>query len=149
MKKICAFLIGLTLTLSSCSNSDDSQKSNPYLPNYGFDTGNMINTNLPQYSQLQFPGNYVIVNGYGINGFVLYSVGGNQFTAFDLTDPNHSLTNCSDLNIENGIFAYCNCDDGNNYDIVTGSPQEGTTGNYTLKPYFVEATDNIIRVYNN
>lgn len=136
------------LLLVACSNNDPIL-NNPNLPNYTFDTGNLINTNLPQYSILQFPGNFVILNSpYGINGVVLYYAGGSNYSAFEITDPNHAINNCSTLSVE-GIIATCNCDDGNSYDILNGAGRTGTTGSYALKRYFVEVSGTIIRVYNN
>ena len=137
-------LLGL---LFSCSNSDDSITQNPYLPNYGFDTLSEINLSLPEYNSLSFPGNYVVKRNYGINGFVLYHIGGSQYSCFELTDPNHTFNGCSSLSVE-GIFATCGCVDGNTYDFITGLPANGTEGEYTLKPYRVEVNGNIIRVYN-
>ncbi len=135
---------------SSCKkNDDDNLTDNPNIPNAVFDTGSAINTSLPQYNQLQFPGNFVILNNsnYGINGIVVYFSGG-DYSAFELSDPNHSLNSCSVLSVE-GVIATCTCEDGNSYEILNGSPNEGTSGQYYLKRYFVEVNGNIIRVYNN
>lgn len=143
-----SLLIAITcLLLFSCSKSNVNN-NNPYLPNYEFDTGNIINTNLPQFNDLQFPGNHIILSSdFGINGVVVY-FSGSTYTAFEITDPNHNIQNCSILTVE-GIIATCSCEDENSYDILTGQGREGTTGQYPLKPYFVEVNDNIIRVYNN
>ena len=139
----------ICLLIVSCSKSNEVNNNNPYIPNYSFDTGSLINTNLPQYNSLQFPGNHIILgNNYGVNGVVIYYISGSQYTAFELTDPNHNIQSCSKLSVE-GIIATCSCSDGNSYEIVTGQAQEGTTGQYLLKPYFVEVNGNIIRVYNN
>jgi hypothetical protein len=138
----------LAIFFIGCSTNNDIIK-NPYLPNYSFDTGSLINTSLPQFSQLKFPGNYVILDKpYGINGFVLYYAGGTNYNAFEITDPNHPISNCSKLSIE-GIIATCNCDDGNSYEILNGLKREGTTGTYPLIRYYVEVSGSIIRVYNN
>lgn len=147
--KMNKFFLGLSfLLLVACSNND-SIENNPYLPNYTFDTGNLVNTNLPQYSILNYPGNFVILNSqYGINGVVLYYAGASNYTAFEITDPNHSISGCSTLSVE-GIIATCDCDDGNSYDILNGVGRVGTTGSYTLKRYHVEVNGSIIRVYNN
>jgi hypothetical protein len=109
----------------------------------------LVNTNLPQYSQLKYANNHVILNNnYGVNGVVLFHAGGQMYSAFEISDPNHALGTCSVLTVE-GFVATCNCDDGNSYDILNGDLLPGTTGAYTLKRYFVEVNDNIIRVYNN
>jgi hypothetical protein len=142
-------LIFYCLFIVSCSKSDDGNSNNPFLPNYAFDTGGLINTNLPLYNNLNFPGNHIILESpYGVNGVVVYFAGGELYSAFELSDPNHNLSACSKLTVE-GVIANCSCDDGNAYDILSGSRVEGTTGQYTLKRYFVEANGNIIRVYNN
>lgn len=141
------YIIGF-IFLVGCSANNDFVK-NPYLPNYSFDTGSLINTNLPQFSQLKFPGNSVVLDKpYGINGFVLYYAGGTNYNAFEITDPNHTISNCSKLSIE-GIIATCNCGDGNSYEILNGIKREGTTGTYPLIRYSVEVSGSIIRVFNN
>jgi len=147
--KRCLYSLALTLILISCSKSDDADKSNPNLPNIAFNTGNLVNTNLPQYSSLKLPNNSVVLNNnYGINGVVLYYAGGSNYSAFELSDPNHPLSACSTLSI-NGVIATCNCEDGNSYEILNGVGRSGTTGQYTLKRYYVEVAGSIIRVYNN
>ncbi|AJR02664.1 hypothetical protein [Siansivirga zeaxanthinifaciens] len=145
MKSI-LYLIPFIL-LASCSSDNVTQ--NPYLPNYEFNTGSLINTNLPQYSQLKFAGNSLILNSpYGINGVVLYYAGGENYNAFEITDPNHQLSTCSKLTVE-GIIASCSCDDGNSYDLLNGIGREGTTGTYPLIRYRVEVSGSIIRIFNN
>ena len=146
MKKL--LLIALTgFLLQSCSKNDDTNTNNQYLPEQNFDTGSTINTNFSQFTNLQFPGNHVVVEGFGLNGIVIY-YSGSSYLAFELSDPNHVLQTCSKLTIE-GVIATCGCTDANQYDILTGQAQDGTTGQYGLKPYFVEVSGNIIRVYNN
>ncbi|MDO7170978.1 hypothetical protein [Mariniflexile sp. AS56] len=141
------FLLSFLL-LAACS-TNGTVTENPYLPNYQFNTGSLINTNLPEFSQLKFPGNFVILNSpYGINGVVLYYAGANNYNAFEITDPNHQISSCSKLSVA-GIIATCNCDDGNSYDILNGIRREGTTGSYTLIRYRVDVSGSIIRVYNN
>nr|WP_308991470.1 hypothetical protein [Mariniflexile sp. KMM 9835]MDQ8211028.1 hypothetical protein [Mariniflexile sp. KMM 9835] len=142
------FYIMCLVLLTTCS-SDSNITKNPYLPNYQFNTGSLINTNLPEFSQLKFPGNFVILNSpYGITGVVLYYAGGSNYNAFEITDPNHQISNCSKLSVE-GVIATCNCEDGNSYDILNGIKREGTTGSYSLVRYRVEVSGSIIRVYNN
>lgn len=146
--KIYSFLIVFLIFLCACSKSDDGNNNNPYIPNFAFDTGNLINTNLPQYNHLTLPGNSLPLYDYGVNGVVLYYTGAN-YTAFELTDPNHQLRTCSTLTVD-GIQATCNCEnDTNTYEILSGLPVEGTEGEYLLKRYFVEVNGNIIRVFNN
>ncbi|QRM88399.1 hypothetical protein FG167_03900 [Lacinutrix sp. WUR7] len=147
MKKLILTVV-TSFLLFACSKNDNNN-DNEYLQNYSFDTGNLINTGLvaSPYGDLDIPGNYAVVPNYGINGIVVY-YSGISYSAFELSDPNHHIQSCSTLTIE-GIIASCDCEDGNSYEIVTGQPQNGTTGAYGLKPYFVEVSGNIIRVYNN
>ncbi|MGB6267825.1 MAG: hypothetical protein WBF67_02340 [Olleya sp.] len=138
----CSFLV------LSCQKNDDNDNNNNYIPDIAFDTLDSINTTLPQYNNLQFPGNFVVLNGFGYNGIVIYNTGNGMYSAFEITDPNHAPSGCSSLTIE-GISATCNCEDGNSYNIVDGAPFDGTTGQFSLKPYFVEVNGSVIRVYNN
>lgn len=149
MKHLVLIVLG-ALMYSGCGNSDDINNDNPNIPDYTFDTGLLINTNLPQYSNLLLAGNYITVvnGGFGVNGFVLYYAGNNLYSAFELTDPNHQFRNCSNLTVT-GIHVTCNCEDENTYEILNGLPVEGTVGEYPLKRYFVEVNGNIIRVFNN
>ncbi|WP_034062681.1 hypothetical protein [Lacinutrix jangbogonensis] len=148
LKIILSFLL-IGLMLNSCNKNDDNnQNNNPNIPNAVFDTGNLINTSLPQFNQMQFPGNHITLNNnYGVNGVVVYFSGA-AYTAFELSDPNHALASCSSLTISAPI-ATCSCDDGNSYEILSGQREEGTTGQFSLIPYRVEVSGSIIRVFNN
>lgn len=149
MNRIYSIILFAFLVVSCNKSDDNNDNNNQYLPNITFDTGNLVNTNLPQYSDLQFANNFVILNNnYGINGVVLFYAGGDNYSAFEISDPNHALRTCSTLTVE-GVIATCDCDDGNSYEILNGTGRTGTTGNYALKRYFVEPAGNIIRVYNN
>ena len=150
MKKTYFVFILLVTVVLSCKKDDDTIARNQNIPNAAFDTGNLINTSLPQFNNLLFPGNFITLNdNYGINGVVVYYVGGTNYTAFELSDPNHPLTSCSRLTMD-GTIAVCNCDDGNSYTVpANGLPQSGTTGQFSLVPYAVEVNGNIIRVFNN
>lgn len=141
------FILVITILFGSCSKNDDDQNNNPNIPRAAFDTGTSINTSFPQYNQLQFPNNNVVINNIGLNGVVLH-FSGNSYSAFELSDPNHPISTCSPLSV-NGIVATCGCDDGNSYEVLNGSPQSGTTGQYTLVRYNVEVNGSIIRVFNN
>ncbi|PWK18942.1 hypothetical protein [Xanthomarina spongicola] len=149
MNRIVSIILLVILIVSCNKNDDDGNTNNQFLPNVTFDTGTLVNTSLPQYSDLQFANNFVILNNnYGINGVVLFYAGGDNYSAFELSDPNHALSGCSTLSVD-GVIATCDCEDGNSYEILNGTGQTGTTGNYALKRYFVEPAGNIIRVYNN
>lgn len=150
--KLINFIL-VAIVFFSCSRSENNEEvtlNNPFLPEYTFDTGDLINLNLPQFSDLKFPGNSIVLanENIGINGIVIYYVGNNVYNAFELTDPNHDMYECSFLTVD-GTTATCNCEEQNKYDIVSGTMAKGTKGQYALKRYFVEVNGNIIRVYNN
>jgi len=149
MNRILSIILLAFLVMSCNKSDDDGNNNNQNIPNITFDTGNLVNTDLPLYTDLLFANNFVILpDNYGVNGVVIFYAGGTNYSAFELSDPNHPLRTCSTLSVE-GIIATCDCDDGNSYEILSGNLQSGTTGNYTLKRYFVEVNGNIIRVYNN
>lgn len=136
-------LIFIVFSLFSC-DPDDEIRKNPYLNEVSFRLN--INLNLPEYNNLNFPGNSYTSYNHGINGVVVYNINNSQYTAFELSDPNHQLTNCSRLTVQ-GIIATCSCGDGNSYNILTGEISSGT-GQYSLKPYRVRKSGNMIEVYN-
>lgn len=143
IKKICVLLVFL-LVLNSCSTNEDNRIDNPNLVDVSFRL--LINLNLPEYNSLNFPGNSYSTYTTGINGVVVYNINNTQFTAFELSDPNHPLNECSTLRVE-GVIAKCDCNDGNSYNILTGELTNGS-GQYTLKPYRVVKNGSEIEVYN-
>lgn len=142
MRKL-LFILVITLVLG-CDDSNFNNR-NPYLPNYQFSFD--INTNLPSYSNLQFPSNHIKIypsNGPS-SGVIVFNTG-STFNAFDGGCPNHDLSGCSILAI-NGIEADCNCDFHENisYNLFTG---QALGEQYQLKQYRVEVVGTNIRVYN-
>lgn len=143
IKKVCALLM-LFFVLNSCSTNDNDRIDNPNLVNVSFRL--IINLNLPEYNNLNFPGNSYSIYTTGINGVVVYNINNSQFTAFELSDPNHPLRECSTMRVE-GVIAKCDCNDGNSYNILTGELTSGT-GQYTMKPYRVVKNGSGLEVYN-
>lgn len=144
MTKKVAVLLVFASMLASCSPDDDTRTSNPYLTDISIRMD--INLSLPEYNNLNFPGNSYATYNYGLNGIVIYNINNSQYTAFELSDPNHALMDCSTLTVE-GIIASCNCEDGNSYNILTGELTTGT-GQYPLKAYRIRKSGNILEVYN-
>lgn len=136
-----ALLISLLL---SCSTSDNNSNNNPFLVDTNFNLN--INLSLPEYNSLNFPGNSYVTYNYGLNGVVVYNINNTQYLAFELTDPNHSVSNCSRLTVQ-GLLATCNCGDGNEYNILTGEITQGE-GQYALKSYRVRKNGNTLEIYN-
>ncbi len=143
IKKIILSLVLMAATIS-CATDDVARNDNPYLIDVSFRMD--LNLSLPEYNSLNFPGNSYYTNNYGINGVVIYNINNTQYTAFELSDPNHPLTECSTLRVE-GILVTCNCNDGNTYNILTGELTEGS-GQYSLKPYRVSRNGNVLEVFN-
>ncbi|MDR9456000.1 MAG: hypothetical protein RI572_01205 [Salegentibacter sp.] len=143
MKKIIFGLI-IPVFLVGCSTDDNNRLNNPNLPDLNFRI--QLNLDLPEYNNLQYPGNSYSTYSNGIKGIVVYNINNSQYTAFELSDPNHPPNNCSAMQVT-GITAKCQCDDGNEYNIVTGELTAGE-GQYTLKPYRIERRGNAIEVYN-
>lgn len=127
----------------SCNPDDDNRLNNPNLPDLNFRL--QLSLDLPEYNNLQYPGNSYATYTDGVRGIVVYNINNSQYTAFELSDPNHPPSNCSAMEVD-GIIAKCNCDD-NEYNIVTGELSAGE-GQYTLKPYRVERRGNIIEIFN-
>ena len=146
MKKILLGIFIITL-FTNCKKDDAIQSGcvSVLLPNYSFDTGNAINTNLVLYGGLNFAGNSLEVSGYSVRGFVLYNTG-SSIVAYELSDPAHGPSSCSKMTLL-GVELSCECDDGNKYELVTGQQISGTTG-HCLKAYRVERNGSIIRVFN-
>lgn len=133
----------LFFTFSGCS-SDDGIRQNPYLPELNFTVN--FDLNLPEYNQLNFPGNKYVTRNYGINGIVIYNLNNDQYLAFELTDPNHIPQPCSSLEV-NGTEASCSCGDRNKYTIITGQQIAGN-GEYSLKPYRVVRNGSVLQISN-
>ncbi|WP_103069339.1 hypothetical protein [Aquimarina sediminis] len=143
MKKI-IFLIS-TLLILSCS-SDDNRNSNQFLPPTSINY--QINLNLPQFNDLKFPGNHFIdrtENG-SIKGIIIYNIDNTQYTAFELSDPNHPPSSCSSQSIK-GITSTCDCEDGNSYNIVTGQQTSGD-GQFGLRNYAIKRDGNTLTITN-
>jgi hypothetical protein len=143
IKKIILTLVLIVATIS-CATDDGLSNDNPYLIDVSFRMD--LNLSLPEFNSLNFPGNSYYTNNQGINGVVVYNINNTQYTAFELSDPNHPLTDCSTLRVE-GILVTCNCNDGNTYNILTGELTEGS-GQYSLKPYRVRRNGNVLEVFN-
>jgi len=139
MKK---YILLLIIPLFLGCEKDSVGSKNPFLPDYPVNLN--VNLNLPTYSNLQFPGNDVLITtaGVGIRGIFVFNTG-SGYVAFDAACPNQALSDCSSMTL-NGITAKCPCDDAE-YSLFTGL-SEGK--NYPMKPYRTEVNGNIIRVYN-
>jgi len=143
MKKILYFLT--VFLCFSCSKDDKRNDNNPNLINPLVSLN--LNLNLPEYNALLFAGNSIIINQQGIKGIVVYNVNNDFYTAFDLSDPNHTPNDCSRMTIA-GIVAKCPCQtDENEYDIVTGKHRINPDL-YPMQQYFAQRTGDNLRINN-
>ena len=137
MKKV---LITLSIAaLFGCSKNENTNNCN-----FLFDAGvNLtVNTNLPQFNQLQFPNNGVYVSGQGNNGIWLWRLNSSTLYAWDAADPNHQPSACSTLeDTGSADIVTCGCEDGNEYSLSVGQSINNQQP-CTLKPYRVEFIGN-------
>ncbi len=126
--------------LISCSGDDND---NPNC-NFLFDAGvNLtVNTNLPQFNQLQFPSNGVYVSGQGNSGIWLWSLNSSTLLAWDAADPSRPPSACSTLTEVSTGIVESSCEDANRYSLLNGQGFEGNSSSCTLKPYRVDNLGN-------
>ncbi len=135
MNKLLFFLFMLFF---SCSKKNISNQCS-FLAD--IDVFYKINLNLPQYNQLNFISNSIIIPNIG-NGGIIVTNSGTGFLAWDASDPNHiSNPSCSSMSIIGGIESLCNCADENSYSLITGQSLNIAL-ECGLKPYRVELNGN-------
>ncbi len=139
------FLIFLFVLLTNCSGDSVNNPNCKFLLDIGVNV--TVNMNLPQYSQLQFAGNSVYIANYGNGGIIVASLGNNQYFAWDASDPNHTPSSCSALEIS-GLEGICGCADHNKYSLVNGQPLENASLQCALKNYRIEQNGNTLLISN-
>lgn len=138
MKKVILYFS--LLAFLSCGNPDDG---NPILPDIQVNESLFLNN--PSNNDLLFTGGYVIIGG-GIKGIVVYRGAGEQFFAFDLACPHLSPSECTKMDIEDGFFMVCTCDDTKFALALGGAPQSGTK--YPAKEYKVSKSGSTLIISN-
>lgn len=143
MKKI-LYISLFSLVALSCSKNDDNNSNCNFLLNINVNFP--INLNLPQYQNLQFNQQPVLIPNEGNGGIVVMQSLGGNFVAWDNADPSHAFQTCSIMTLV-GTTVTCNCDDENVYDINTGQP---LTENLAcgLRPYRAELSGNNLFISN-
>ncbi len=148
MKYTFLYLALMGLLFTSCSK-DDYDYQNPNLLNVNVHF--TVNLSLPQYSPLNFPANPVYVGGYGNGGIIIMNTG-SSYIAFDASDPNHPVEQCSTLHID-GIKGVCQCPDHNTYNLFTGTFIEDESGGenleFSMKQYQVIDNGNGVLTVTN
>ncbi|MDT9500175.1 Rieske (2Fe-2S) protein [Capnocytophaga canimorsus] len=145
MKKIFLFF---SLLLVCCSKPQSER--NPYLPEVRFSFS--INMNLPAYNQLKNPliPIYIGNAGVGIQGVYVMNTGGNNYVAWEASCPNHQVKSCEKMQLKDGFYVVCPCDD-NLYSLVNGNivkQGENAQKPYPLLNYKVVASGTTLNVYN-
>ena len=139
MQKI-TLLILITIGLGACSKDDNITNRNPNLTNIDFTV--TLNTNLPQYSTLQFAGNARYVANAGNRGVFVINTG-TGIRAWEAADPNHPLKDCSTMEL-NGVEVTCPCEN-TTYNLYTGLAK-AEDQQYPLLEYRTSVSGNIITV---
>ena len=137
MKKYAAFFFIIPFFFS-CSDSG-VKNTNPYLPNYSVLID--LNLNLPQYSDLKFVSNAVLIPEKGVRGVIVFNTG-SGYNAFDAACPNQALSSCSTMTIK-GINALC-ASDNQEYSLFTGQGKL----QYPMKQDRVQINGDVLRVFN-
>lgn len=142
MKSI-KLLLFLAISINfSCESDNSLGKRNPYLLDISFNIS--LNTNLPQYSTLQFPGNALYISNVGNKGLFVINTG-SGIRAWDASDPNHEPRSCSQMQL-NGIEVTCSCEDYT-YNLYTGLVKNEDL-NYSMLEYQASMNGNYITISN-
>jgi nitrite reductase/ring-hydroxylating ferredoxin subunit len=147
IKKNPLFCISFTLLMLVSSCGKRPLERNPYLIDIRFQRE--FNLSLPLYSNLNYVGGSLLVDGVGINGIILFNLNGSSFLAWEATCPNHPPENCSKLSIE-GVLAVCSCEEFQ-YSLATGqllNPSENLSPPQSLLFYQVQNYNGILSVSN-
>ncbi|MDE0966708.1 MAG: hypothetical protein OR998_01260 [Flavobacteriaceae bacterium] len=142
MKKI-TILVMFIIPLTFSCDKDEISSQCRYLANIGVNYD--VNLNLPQYNQLNFISNSVLIPNIG-NGGVIITNSGTGYLAWDAGDPNHINNSCSTMTIT-GLESKCNCPDENSYSLITGQSL-GIALECGLKAYRVEINGSNLFISN-
>ncbi len=134
--------IFIFLFFSQVSCEKNKKYANPYLQDVSFSRS--INMDLPEYASLKFANNSVLIQNIGLKGVIVFNTG-SSFVAFEASDPNHYPSGCSSM-VPNQFTCKCDCE-GNEYSLYDGQQISGT-GQYTMKPYHVSQSGNILHISN-
>lgn len=137
------FLLSFLICLS-CSKNNVENEQCKFLLNVGVNVP--VNLNLPEYGNLQSPGNSVYIANAGNAGIIVANIGF-SYMAWDASDPNYIPSTCAALS-PSGLNATSNCGSGNTYSLVTGQALENGELRCSLKFYRVEQSGNTLLITN-
>lgn len=136
------FLVFTFLLLAACSSDDNARLRNPYILDIDFSIS--LNTNLPQYSILQFPGNALYIPNVGNRGIFVINTG-TGIRAWEAADPNHEIRTCSTMELQ-GVEVICPCEE-TTYNLYTGLAS-GEDREYPLLEYRASKSGSLISISN-
>lgn len=94
--------VAAAFLLSNCGKENGQNNNNvPSVP-----VNITVNTNLPEYLNLQSQGTWVYLSG-GVRGIVLYHHYDDKFYALDRNCPYNSQDSCATVTVENDVFLRC------------------------------------------
>ena len=128
------------ILITACSKNTVNNENCRFLLDIG--VYEVVNLNLPQYSQLQFAGNSEHIPNAG-NAGIIVAFTGADYLAWDASDPNHIPNSCSAL-VPSGLNGTCGCGDENTYSLVTGQPLNNGELQCTLRNFRVEQNGNTL-----
>ncbi|MBC3758214.1 hypothetical protein H7U19_07355 [Hyunsoonleella sp. SJ7] len=142
-----SFALVCFLFITNCSRNSVENENCQFLLNIGVNES----VNLSFYPQLQFVSETAYIPNIGNGGVVLINTT-SGLAAFDAADPNHPFDTCSVLTIE-GVIGKCNCEDKNEFSLLTGLPIENANSSETaprcaLRRYRVEQNGNTLLIFN-
>lgn len=139
MKQLLLFLF--ILSFYTCDKTEDYNDVLPYRV-----VDFVADMNLPEYVDLQIPGQSVETDNYGLKGIVIYNFNGN-YKAFDLACPQIPLSTCSRMTFDGSLFLNCPCDEAK-FSIYDGSPQTDGVSYWAREYYVVKLSNSQLRITN-
>lgn len=122
-------LVGFSV--SGC-RFDTPEHPVPYVP-----VDETVYLNSASAYDLQFVGGHMILPNHGYKGIIIYrrtDFGeSNDFGVYDLTCPNHVDDACGAVEVVDGIYGQCSCDD-QEFLLHDGAAMNGET-TWGLRPY--------------
>ena len=115
----------------------------PYVP-----VDETVYLNSASAYDLQFVGGHIILPNHGHKGVIIYRrtafEEANDFGVYDLCCPNHVDEACGVIEVVDGIYGRCSCDD-QEFLLHDGAAMNGTT-TWGLRPYQVDYDGISIRI---
>jgi hypothetical protein len=94
------YILSISLLIASCNSKKDYIKE--------VDVNILVDLSLPEYSDLQTPGNSIFING-GVEGIIIYRCNGDCYKVYDRNCSYEPSLSCSAIDSVSSGFAYCGC----------------------------------------